>query len=142
MKLDNKGWGLTQMLVCCGILVLFLVISIVMINRLMNPKAKNLSKNIAYSLKNSDIENNVEKASLRYFNDYYKQNINWENITITIENLKYRNYLTENDLKTENTKCGGYALIMKNEQEKITAKAYIDCKNYVTTGYQIWRLGA
>ncbi len=128
------------MLVCCGILLFFLMMAMIMTKQL-NVREKNSEKIIATSLSIKDIEDNIRKAGLEYYHDYYKNGL-IGNTTITVENLKYKNYLTDDDLKLEKGKgCNGYVLISQDDNN-LTAKAFALCENDMTAGFQMWRLGA
>ena len=69
MKLDNRGWGLTELLVWCGVLLIFLLIAVFFIVQL----SKSLGEAFKDSLKDDkttiSIEETVEKASLNYMKD-------------------------------------------------------------------------
>ncbi len=140
MKLDNRGWGLAELLVWCGVLLIFLLIAVFFIIQL----SKSLGEAFKDSLKEDkttiSIEENVENASLKYMKDNYKD-IGSGTITITIDNLKNGKYLNEKDITYNGAVCNGYALITKKDN-KLNSDAYIRCGEYMTVGFQEWRIGA
>ena len=144
MKLNNQGFSLTQMLLCCGILLFFLLVTIFMIRQLTDSFGDAFKNSLVDPATASDIENRIEEASLKYISEFYKQDIGTGTITITVENLKKNKYLDNSDLylNKKGNICDGYALVFKDNTGKIETDAYIKCGEYVTDGFQSWRLGA
>lgn len=140
MKLDNRGWGLAELLVWCGVLLIFLLIAVFFIIQLSKSLGSVFKATLAENKTTITIEDNVEKASLNYTKDNYNQ-VGSGTITITIDNLKKGNYLSDKDITYNNIVCDGYALIT-NKNNKINSDAYIKCGDYMTTGFQDWRIGA
>lgn len=141
MKLNNRGWGLGQMLVCCGILLFVLLVAVIMIRQLYNSLGYNFKDSLTNISTSSEVENIIENASLKYIADYYKKEIGTGTITITVDNLKKDKYLTNSDINVNGSNCDGYSLVTK-DSEGIKADAYITCDGYTTNGFQKWRLGA
>ncbi len=123
MKLNNKGWGTTEMIVISLALLIALIVSIYFISKLYG----------SFSLSNSnkiyvDLENNLVKATRKYVRD---NDINVvTNYRVSYELLKQNGYI--NELKDSNNKdCNGYVIIT-NLDSKVYYKGYVICENYVT----------
>ncbi len=145
MKLNNHGWGLREMLLYCGILLLFLCIAVFFIiqaSKGLEDIGESNNAIVEEEVSYSEIEENVKDASLLYVDAYYEEGIKTGTITITTDNLKKFNMLSIDDLIPvgEKNSCNGYSLV-KNEDNSLVVSAYIKCSNYETNGYQSWRLG-
>jgi hypothetical protein len=140
MKLNNRGWGLCQMIIYCAILFFFLMVAVVLIIQLSSILQ---NVNIAGITTYSDIEDNVILAANNYIEKYYKEEIGTGTITITTDNMLNYKTIKETDLlPTEEDKaCSGYALVKKNSDDTLNISSFIKCSNYETVGYQSWRLG-
>lgn len=126
MKLDNRGWGLKEMIfLSCGLLIALLV-SLFFISKLF----KSLDyKGESYSYFN--LETDLENAAIRYKND--NDLIINGSYKISYSTLKSEGYAKP--LKDENgDPCGGYVII-SNNNGLLNYEAYISCNDYVTEGY-------
>ena len=103
--LNNKGWGLQAMMIWILVLMFALLVTSVLINKL------NRTFNIISDY--PEYEQKIVEASKKYQNDYNKNSI------ITLDELKKNNYI-------EKSNCTGYVL---------DNKAYINCDDYMTEGY-------
>ena len=104
MKMLNKhGWGIREMLLLSGILLLFLVIAIYYIYTLYHDLNLEVTSNYYHDLEN-DLENNAKV----YLSDYYDGVLNSEGITITRSIL--RTYGLDVNL-VDNDKIGTYKII-------------------------------
>lgn len=133
MKMLNKhGWGLREMLLLSGILLLFLVIAIYYIYTLYQDLDLEVTSNYYHDLEN-DLENNAKV----YLSDYYDGILNSDGITITRSIL--RTYgLDVNLVDNDNNVCSGYVVASKSHGEE-NIEAFISCPNYTTDGYEEWR---
>lgn len=128
MLLNKHGWGLREMLILSGLLIIFLFIAIYYIYSLYNNFNKEVSYNYYY-----DLEEKLEEKALIYLSDYYDGILTSDNMVIT------RNALSLYDLdialldRNSNT-CDGYVVANKS-RGIINKKAYIKCKKYETEGY-------
>lgn len=166
--MNNKGWGLAQMLILSSILIIALLIASI--------NSKRLEKNIEGNSTQSTIENKKEETNIdTEINTSNKNDNNNSNNTnnntqtntsnnqkfITIEGsmvtsaqkLVSNNSINisndilivkdehlfeqDSDLKTEMDKynCKGYIKIY-NENNNIHYIPYINCNNYITSGYE------
>ena len=69
--MNNKGWGLAEMIVLCCILIGFLLLTVVLVNQLysdIDELERNTSEKYGYSYR--EIEDNLENAA----KNYYKKN--------------------------------------------------------------------
>ena len=136
MKLNNKGWGLAEMIfICCGILFCLMII-IYYVNRLeygMN-KDNNTNENnnseiieeqdpiISEGNKYSDYFVKCQDAAIDYA---MSLNIEEEIKTLSLPLTT----LIENDFVEELEDCTGDILVNK-ENDVYTASASITCSNY------------
>lgn len=131
MYLNKQGWGLREMLVLSGVLVLFLVIAIYYIYNLFGD-AEEYNANYYYEL-----EEKLEHQANIYLNDYFDDDLSSDYITIT------RNILRAYDLDialkdSKGDACSGYVMANKSKG-KVNIKSYIKCNKYMTSGYEDWR---
>ena len=139
MKLNNKGWGLPELLIGIGIIIVFLLIAVfysLRLNRMLqgnfnNSNVKEEINEDYYILKTNDIMD----AAYRYIN---KEDIELEygvNTRISLSTLISKGYIGKiYDSKTNNA-CMGYAIASLDVSKITDIKAYIKCDNYVSKGY-------
>lgn len=126
--LNKHGWGLKEMLILSGILILFLFVAIFYIFTLYNELDKEISSNYYSSL-----EHDLEASAEIYLNDYFDGVLTDEKITISRNVLRL--YDLDVTLKDKNGNlCSGYVVANKD-----AIKGYISCDEYTTEGYEEWR---
>ncbi len=125
MKLNNKGWGTTEMiLLCCGLFI-FLLIAVFFINRFYNSLGKEATSNYMH------LETSLANASKEYIDD--NNIIVTNSLIINAEDLIANNYI--NQLKdSKGNICTGYAKIVNNSSI-MEYQGFIRCKNYETPNY-------
>ena len=147
MKLNNRGWGLQAMMIGVLVLMIALIITAVLINKVFGDIIEPINK--PNYIENSDakeestyktyqeMENEIITAAKKYQKKYYSDILDGEKITVTVKNLQAEYFIDElTDIKNEKTICTGYATFL-NDDDKISYKAYIKCGNsYETIGYQ------
>lgn len=132
MKLNKSGWGLKEMLVLSGILILFLFIAIYFIYTMYNSLDGDLNKSYY-----EELEQKLENQAQVFVTDYYNEELTSEKLTITRNILK--SYNLDIDLvDTNNDACSGYVIAYKQDSKNYI-KGYIKCPNYMTDGYEGWR---
>ena len=118
MKLNNKGWGLTQMLIMNAILIfLLLVVSYyiyVFYNRLGTDDASEY-----YNL-----EIKLKSAAL-----LYSKNNNSKSGKVSLNTLRQLGYI-DNFNDANNIECNGY--VIYNDDQYLS---YIRCKDFVSNNY-------
>ena len=129
--LNKNGWGLREMLLLSGILILFLFVAIFYIMSFYKEMNKDMSRNYY-----RDLESDLKERAQVYIDDYYDGEFSGE-ITIT------RNVLRLYDLDVhledeEGNVCSGYVKAI-NDDGAIKLNSYIKCPSYVTEGYEEWR---
>ena len=127
MVMNKNGWGLSEMIVLCCILIGFLLLTVVLVNQLYNDVEQmniNTSERYGYSYK--EIENNLREAAKKY----YKKNK--DAVLIMSDDLLLDDYITSSKLTPLNKAepCIGYVKIENNVFE-----SYISCEEYETDGY-------
>lgn len=138
--LNKNGWGIRSFIICGAILLLALILTTFFVIRLYSG-LPNLTGFMTDPIEYQTIEENLNEKSLQYINKYYDSEITTGVIVVSTKNLLKYDLIEEKDLiQTKNNDiCEGYSLIRK-EEEKLTSKSYITCDNYVTDGYQSWRV--
>ena len=138
--LNKNGWGFRTFIIAGAVLFIALLITTFFIIRLYS-SLPNLSGFLSETLTYQDIEMNLDDNALRYIDEYYIQEISNGVIVVSTDNLIKYGIIEKKDLiETENNDlCSGYSLI-KKENEKLTSKSYIECSNYISEGYQSWRV--
>lgn len=132
MDLNKNGWGLREMLVLSGILVLFLGIAIFYIVSLYNEFEVEASTSNYYRL-----EEKLETQASIYLDKYYDEILTSDPVTITRSILNAYN-LDTSLMDPKGDACTGYVRAYKT-RGNTEIIGYISCKNYVTEGYEEWR---
>lgn len=132
MKLSNHGWSLKEMILLSSILFIFLLVAIFMIIRLYSGLNKNgiIDNPVVHKYSYQDVEANVLEAGLDYYNEYYNGEVD---IQVPVSKLRKKGYISSNELKAGESKkaCDGYVEFLESG-----TKAYIQCDNYETNGYE------
>ena len=130
--LNKHGWGLKEMLVLSGILILFLFVAIYYIYTLYQEMGREVTTTYYH-----DLENDLEDSAQVYVEDYYDGSLNSDGITITRSTL--RSYDLDVTLRDKDGHvCSGYVIASRTHGEDIY-EAYISCPDYTTDGYEDWR---
>ena len=126
MKLNNRGWGTTEMILLSGGLLIALLVAIFFISQLYG--------NLGLATENKiyvDLESKIEMAAKNYITDndievtgQYK---------LTLKTLKNHNYISTFEDKSGNN-CNGYVTIT-NIDSVNHYKGYILCNDYQTQNY-------
>lgn len=119
MKLNQKGWGLQQMLLISGLLLLTLLVVAVYVYSLYNQLDQNsTAQYVALELK-------LETAAVRYDTS----NALTSNYRVSLSTLKQLGYIS--DFSDNNSKpCDGYVDVNGDD-----FNAYISCENFISPGY-------
>lgn len=129
MKLNKHGWGLREMIILSGILIIFLFIAIYYIFRMYDSFNQEVSIKEYY-----DMEEKLEEQAKIYIRDYYEVELSSEEIVIHRSIL--RNYgLDVNLIDNKGDACSGYVIASKTKGV-IHTDAYIKCNDYMTNGYE------
>lgn len=137
--LNNKGWGIRSYIIGCSILLMALIVATFYIMRLYStiPGMGDVVDSVDYK----DLESRMDRASLNYINQYYKQDIRTGVVVVSTEKMLDKYLIDELDLVIKGDKCKGYSLIRKNLQEdKLESESFIKCKYYESPNYQSWRI--
>lgn len=150
MKLNNKGWGMTHLLIGIGIIVAFLLVAAFFTLRLnkiledsgISPTKDNITttntNTIDSTAKNYYISksNEIITATNKYLT---QEDIALERdstIQIELDLLVNHDYLDDIKDYYTNKSCQGYALTYLDSNYIKEIKAYIKCDNYTTEGYE------
>ena len=141
LKLDEKGWGYTPLIVFGAIFIIFLVgacLAISFIKRETkkennNPVPLNETKNYdrMYQLDEDKLENAGEYYVLD--NETYFNNSS-DNTKISLTYLVNNGYIEQIYDPIYEDPCEGFVIISKNK----SVKSFIKCSNYTTNGYDNW----
>ncbi len=130
--LNKNGWGLQEMLILSGVLVLFLIVAIFFIYRLYADMGNEFNNDYYVSM-----EEDLERNALIYLEDYYNDTLTSDEVTIATEVLEqYDLGVILSDSMGRD--CSGYVVASKS-MGKTNVKGYISCSNYTTEGYEEWR---
>lgn len=147
MKLDNRGWGLKEMLILSSIILFFLLIAAIVAGSF----AKELkdSKPVPEVEESTPVERpeetpvdydyyyllekDLETATENYINDL-GTNLDNGSVNIYLNNLIDNGYITTMVDKSTGNYCNGYGKAYKKENAVII-KGYIKCDEYKTEGY-------
>lgn len=120
MKLNNKGWGLKEMMIISAILLLFLLFAAYYIYMLYN----NLDSSSASVY--GQLELKLQTSAVSYVNKHKLQN---SKAIISLSDLQKEGYI---NLFTDpnDEDCNGYVIYENQEY-----KSYISCRYYTSSGY-------
>lgn len=126
MKLNNRGWSTTEMLLLSGGLFIALLVAIFFISKLYGSLELSTANN-----QYVDLENKLERAAKDYIN---KNNIIvTDELRISLNTLKSGDFIT--DLKDKDgNDCNGYVTVV-DINERYYYSSFISCENYKTTNY-------
>ena len=129
-KLNNKGWGLSSMVVYTTIILIALLVAtfyvIALYSDLDNTLYGNSNKKL-YEESEEKLENNAIKyIKARTYDD--------GNYVVTYEILKNANYVEKIIDNKTNKECDGYVKVEVNNS-LFKANSYLKCDSYVTEGY-------
>jgi len=156
--MNNKGWGLAEMLILCSILVISLLMASFYIrslgrniteqkehNNTVNAEQSNKkdnTSNIEQNNTNSNsnevynkIENRIELLSQRYIYNMYNNEVDETTIIVDMQHLLEQDYEKELENIIDSYSCKGYSKVYKVETI-IYYDSYIDCDEYTTTGFE------
>ncbi len=127
--MNNRGWGLNEMLVLCFILVVALFISATMFQNIIN---KTDNSNVNYDAKYQALEVELTNASKTYFKAHFDPDTNTVMVVITVSQLLKDGSLDHfKDPKDSSISCSGYVI-----KEENTYTPYITCgNNYSSLNY-------
>lgn len=139
LKLNNKGWSLSTMIVCTSLILFALLVATFFAIRLhsqinkisySDSASKNEEKNI--SLEDYyKMEADLGSAAIKYLHEL---NINLSDLSykISYETLKTHNFI-ETLIDTETKKeCVGYVIV----DNELRYDSFIKCDSYTSEGYR------
>ena len=149
MLLNNKGWGMPQLIIGIAIIIGFLLTAAFVSLRLNNWLETN-GKLSSTSTTNNATNKVVDNTTKSYYVSKSNEIINATNKYIETENISLdknstiqiqldllinQNYLESiNDYYTDNA-CQGYSVTYLDSSNIKEIKAYLKCDNYATEGY-------
>ncbi len=149
MKLNNRGWGLQELLVGLGVLFFCLLLIVSLINRNFKQLGDTLNRENSQTTNQrpvteekefqsyKDIEASLTKAAREYNEDIYGDDLQeGDNITVTVRSLIREQYLEKIvDLEDEDITCSGYVTFSKRGNH-VSYSPYLKCgSHYQTNGY-------
>ena len=144
MKLNNKGWGLTYLIVAGCVILLILIITSIRINSFIKENKKNHKadnsdssevRDYDYSSFYITLEETLVKAG-RSYSSYHETLINNTEVytLVTYDTLKEEGFISSLSDPAGNGSCDGYVLIYND----YTVKGFIECEKYKTEDYDKW----
>lgn len=133
MKLNNKGWGISQMIALLGILFFFFLLSIVLIIRFAKeayPSGLDVSNGYNDVAEYTSIEGEIEKAANKYINSKYSSISQMNDIIIPVDTLQQLGFYSN----VGHEDCDGY-VISNIVNGSPVSEAYVKCSDYTTKGY-------
>ena len=131
MKLNNKGWGVFQMIWMTGIILFFFLLAIILIVKYYHSMNYQLhNRNIVTERTYEQMKEDLETAGIRYVEYNYKNLRNLNSSKITSDRL-FSVGLFAKDLYSG---CTGYVIVSKTNG-KISSTPYIKCSGYKSPGY-------
>lgn len=146
MMLNNRGWGMRDMIIYLCILILFLLFASYSVNTLYeNMGNNNVADKDDLPEKNEqdvdlqyyrDLEYELISATFNYLANYYADSsIVLHNTTINVQELMDHEFIDDLYDQFGNNVCEGYSIVNRNEKGAFVVSSYINCSNYKTEGY-------
>lgn len=140
MKLNNKGWGLSTLIIFGVIFILILVFISIRINSIVKYDKKNDNVDSEENVKANDplyasLEEKLIKSGESYL--IYHQTLldNEDNyIIVSTDELKSEGHLANLVDPVTKGECDGFIKIDSTE----VISPFISCQNYKTTDYDLW----
>ncbi len=127
-KLNNKGWGMSEMMFFWALLAFFLLIAIFYIYKWYDAFDIDHKHLDQYEL----LEMKAESAANKYvLQNSFEEDTN--TIRVSLDELINSGYLEDIRDVEDNTLCEGYVEV--SIDDSISSKGYISCSNYETKGY-------
>lgn len=155
MKLNNRGWGLTDYLLIVSVIIIALFSASILIIRLGNGLKENMkvntynteetinsnkqeleendNKDINYQL----VEQKMNDAATKYIETYYNNKVGDSGIIVDKQHLLELESSLEKEMSKDN--CKGYVEV-KKDNEKISYTSYLKCDNHSTNGVKDYYL--
>ena len=132
MKLNNRGWGLREMLILSAILIFFFCLAIYFIYVLSSSLSTSSSINNEAPV-NYTLYKNYEEKLYNAGEKFLLNNKSYQDSIINLSTLINAGYISGiKDLDTKN-ECNGYIKVYNLDEREI--QAFIKCDNYITEGY-------
>lgn len=135
MYLNNKGWGLKEMILLSCIILAAVFVAAIMINTLykdldMNINGNNASNTSSSNQNKEEKYETIERNLLSAAKKYARENDLEDEESIDSDTLIANGYLTVSKMTNEDDTCEGYVT-----KQNTSYKAYISCESYETKGY-------
>lgn len=143
MKLNNRGWGMREMIIYMCILILFLLFASYSVNSLY----ERLDSDKSDGSKPSE---NIQPVDLQYYRDL-EFKLNNATFNYLVSSYNSANDIVDNVIDVEllkqyelidnlydqfgNNECKGYSKFYQNENGVFVVNSYVSCDNYETEGY-------
>ena len=158
MKLNNKGWGLSDYLIILSVIIIALFVTSVLIIRLSNGLKENMRPGLTKETSNVDTNNTEEKineetttdevnyqtieqkmnsAAVKYIETYYNNTVGDSGIIVDKQHLLELDSSIETEMSKDN--CKGYVEV-KKANDKTAYTPYLKCDNYSTSGVKDYYL--
>ena len=143
MGLNNKGWGLSELLIGIAIIIAFLLIAVffsLRLNSMLNDISNNDNNKDKTYVDDSYYVNKISDMVIATDNYLKDNNLELEigsYIKVDLASLIQLNYIKE-DIKDykSNIPCKGYTMSTKDSNGIVDIKGFLSCDNYVTKGYE------
>ena len=139
MRLNNKGWGLTTMIICVATILIFLIIAAIFSMRLNKMMEETIINN---ENSNVDVKRYMDEKLADMIvasNNYLKESdipLEYGSyVKIELETLIQLNYINPIKDPISNRECKGYVVASENIDHIKDIKSYIKCDNYKSGGY-------
>ncbi len=138
--MNNKGWGLSTLIICIVIIIIALLTATFFTIRLNNMLGKENNK--TEKILNDKVEVNyyinkkinIKAAADKYINDFGIE-LTTTPIKIELKELISHKYINDVLDYETNNKCDGYAIAYLNNVDIKMIDSYIKCDKYKSEGY-------
>lgn len=159
VKLNNNGWGYRDMIIYSSIILIALIIVAVSISSFYDDLSNSINNNNTYKPNsnvvqpeeegNSDntnttpstntnyyvwLESQLKSATLDYLNTY-SYDLTDNIMNVSLDTLVSFGFIEQLYDQSGNNICSGYSNVFITTDGQYEIKPFINCSNYVTSGY-------
>lgn len=136
--MNNKGWGLSTMMVLCGIIGFALIVSAVIYQNAFHdeilPSQPDSNNNGVVTTSYKEMETKLVESAIKYTEKYYPNLKENDTIYVSVKQLQVEKLLEEL-VDSRSNVCSGY-ISFQNTNGNILYKPYLKCGTaYTTDGY-------
>ena len=140
MKIDNKGWGLTTMLLMVAVIFIALLTATffsIRLNAMLGKQNNESEEKLQTAVNETYYIGKMNEMNIAV-NNYVNDNgviLSKDKLRINLTTLVNSNYINEIYDSLSNNVCSGYSYVYLNNDNIKQINSYLKCDNYTSIGY-------